>query len=63
MGYNPWGGKELDTTECLSILLYFYICSFILLCHSIYLAGISFTALILVASLNYFNFYSKGSLE
>ena len=50
MGYNPWGGKELDTTECLSILLYFYICSFILLCHSIYLAGISFTALILVAS-------------
>ena len=23
VGYSPWGGKELDTTEQLTLLLYF----------------------------------------
>ena len=48
--------------DCLSILLYFCICSFILLWHSIYLAGIPFSTLIFVASWNYFYFLFQGKL-
>ena len=28
VGYSPWGGKESDTTELLTLSLSFYICKF-----------------------------------